>query len=178
MRVGRRMSHEKVVHVYECEFDCGFEHEDFAVAEAHEKECPKRHEAAAGEHLDGPHAHEKTANVLASAETAQGVTAKADQQGGQEGKAEDQAEQEQEQDGYTEEEQEDEDEEEGGVHPVFAELTAHFQQHAPEQLQHADVVMAHFEGREHELQALVRKDTGGKGIAAAAVALSAKAAED
>jgi len=57
-------AHKKVVEMFECEFDCGFEHEDFAVAEAHEKECPKRHGAAPGEHLDGPHAHTKTVNVF------------------------------------------------------------------------------------------------------------------
>ena len=56
--------HTKVVEMFECEFDCGFEHHDFAVAEAHERECPKRHEAAAGEHLDGPHAHTKPVNVF------------------------------------------------------------------------------------------------------------------
>ena len=56
--------HKKMVEMFECEFDCGFEHHDFAVAEAHEKECPKRHGAAPGEHLDGPHAHTKTVNVF------------------------------------------------------------------------------------------------------------------
>ena len=53
------------------------------------------------------------------------------------------------------------------AHSVHAELVVHMRTHASAQLHHSNAVLAHFDGREADLRALIAKDKDGRGIAAA-----------